>query len=455
MARCFWESSQVTEVVALPRALLPKKLRCFARETARAIGCPVDYVVGFMLAIAGAAIGTSAVAEIKRGWVEPALLWLVVIGPSGDGKTPALRAVARPLYDMQEEARLEFGREYAEWQDAEGDDGGPQPILDRHFLDDTTVEAMAPVLADNPKGIPLINDELSVWVRGMGQYKRTGAGADRSFWMKSWAMQPWSITRVSHRDRPPLLLSMPFVSVVGGIQPDLLPELVDDRGREDGFLARVLPVFPASLPVAGANDLTVSHEADAAWQRCVERLRKLHVEDVDGKLTPTILPFTAAAQHHFNAFLDAIAAEVNAPDFPLILRASWMKLRSYAARLALILQGLRWACSEADFEAVDETSVRGAIALVDAFKSHIRRVYRQLPATPDDRKADRVLAWIRKRGIEVSPRDVARYGVAGVTKPVEARAVLESLADRGLLNPRDRTRGDRCFSCPRVGDRDE
>ena len=445
------------QIVALPLEGLPKLLMQFALEAAQAIGCPVDYVVGFMLAIAGAAIGTNAVVEIKPGWVEPGLLWLVGIGLSGDGKTPALRAVTQPLYDMQEEAWLKWRREYGEWlaalvafKDGKGPPPGPSPTLDRLFLDDTTVEAIAPELCDKPKGFPLVNDELSAWVRGMGQYKKGGGDADRSFWMKSWAMQPWSVTRKGHKG-PPLIVLRPFVPVVGGIQSDLLAELVDERGREDGFLARVLPVFPPSLPVPCANDFTISPDAEGAWHHCIRRLRKLPVEYKDGKLTPRILPFTDAAQHEYNAFLDTIAAEVNASTFPIALRAPWLKLRSYGARLALTLQGMRWACGEADFE----TSVRGAIALVGAFKTHIKRVYRQLPATPGDRKSDGVYAWVRKRGTEVSPRDVARYGVAGITKPEEARAVLEGLVERGLLERHEHTTGHPRFSCPHVGGGDE
>ena len=267
-------------------------------------------------------------------------------------------------------------------------------------------------------------------------------------------MQPWSVTRVSHRgsdhrDEPPLFLDKPFVPVVGGIQSDLLPELVDDRGREDGFLARLLPVFPPSLPVPGATDAIVSVEAGKAWRVCAERLRNLRFE-----YKAESLPLTDAAQREFNTFLGAIAAEVNADDFPINLRAPWMKLRSYCARLALILQGMRWAADEEEsFEAVDEISVQGAIALVDAFKTHIRRVYRQLPATPGDKKSDGIFAWVRKQGTWVSAGLAAKNGAAGFkqTDADEIQAVLEGLAKRGLLDRRERKKGRPLFRCPRPG----
>jgi len=423
-----------------------------------------------MLAAAGAALGTSALVQIKPGWVEPALLWLVGVGHSGDGKSPALSAVSAPLYVMQEEAEIEFKKKLREWkkphadededEDEEDEDHDPKPTLDRLFLDDTTVEAIAPELRANPKGFPLINDELSAWVRGMGRYQQGGGGAERSFWLKSWGMQPWSVTRKGHRDDFPLILHKPFVAVLGGIQPDLLSELADDRGREDGFLARLLPVFPPSLPVRGASAAVVSVKARKAWRQCLTRLRERPVPYTDGKLTPHLLPFTEAAQEVFDDFMDALAAEINAEGFSFSLRAPWLKLNNYCARLALILQAMRWACDEAKsdeakFIAVDETSVRGAIMLVAVFKTHIRKVYRRLPATPGDRKAERVLAWVRKQEKPVSGRDVARYGVAGITKSKEGQAVLEGLARQGVLQRHERRVGNAVFTAPRPGTGDQ
>ena len=36
-------------------------------------------------------------------------------------------------------------------------------------------EALAPILRDNPRGVPIIRDELTGWVRSMNSYKQHGA----------------------------------------------------------------------------------------------------------------------------------------------------------------------------------------------------------------------------------------------------------------------------------------
>ena len=97
-----------TLVPRFPIECFPALLQRFAEEGAAAVGCPVDFFGAAMLQIAGAAIGTSVVIAIKGGWQEPAILWVVIIGLSGDGKTPAMNAVCTPLYRLQEIAKKRY-----------------------------------------------------------------------------------------------------------------------------------------------------------------------------------------------------------------------------------------------------------------------------------------------------------------------------------------------------------
>jgi hypothetical protein len=61
----------------------------------------MDYVGASMLAVAGAAIGTSRALTIKPGWSETSLLYVANVGSPGSGKTPAMDAVAQPFYGAQ------------------------------------------------------------------------------------------------------------------------------------------------------------------------------------------------------------------------------------------------------------------------------------------------------------------------------------------------------------------
>ena len=95
--------------------------------------------------------------------------------------------------------------------------------MERVYADDTTVEALVGILEDNPRGLLDYKDELTGWIRGLDQYKG-GRGNDRQFWLSIHTNSPVVVDRKS-RQGDPVYLDHPFVTLAGGIQPAMLPEL--------------------------------------------------------------------------------------------------------------------------------------------------------------------------------------------------------------------------------------
>jgi hypothetical protein len=244
-----WESPLPLMVTppapSFPVDIFPDALQHFCRQAATAIGCPADYIAVPMLAIAGGATGASRALEVKKNYVQRPLLYAAIVGPPGDAKTPALSTVARPLQEAQQRLKASYDLALAKYeQDMEdykarkNDDDAPpkpqKPVIGRVQVDDATVEAIGPILQANRRGVVLIKDELTGWVNSQNQYKG-GRGTDRQFWLSNWAGVPATIDR-KQQQGVPLIIPHPFCAVVGGIQPDLLGDLVDARGRADGFL---------------------------------------------------------------------------------------------------------------------------------------------------------------------------------------------------------------------------
>jgi len=176
----------------------------------------------------------------------------------------------------------------------------------------------------------------------------------------------------------------------------------------------------------------VSRRVDAAWTKAIDDLLQLAlVQDAQGHSQPKVLGFTEEAQTMWVRFCAAHDAERRALNFPVYLRGAWNKMPAYCARLALILHELRVVCGEADDEAVDDISLAGAWALIEYFKSHARRVYRQLQHDRSDQLAEAVERWIRTHGGRCTPRDLQRAKVAGIKRASEAEKLLKDLADRG------------------------
>ena len=83
---------------------------------------------------------------------------------------------------------------------------------------DLTVEALGRILNEQ-NGVTLDIDELSMFLEGMGEYKRKSG--DRSRWLSFWDGKPVRVTRVGGGGKPKNQVNLyapgPTVVIVGGL----------------------------------------------------------------------------------------------------------------------------------------------------------------------------------------------------------------------------------------------
>jgi hypothetical protein len=392
------------------------------------------------------------------------------VGPPGDGKTPALSAVARPIYEAQHYLK-EKHKEEMEWYKAElekfretkkgkkpprakGDDDGfnpfkhispdakidtgdlaaiigphaydpepepepeekpkdkpdkggkdeerpkepDKPHMGRVVVDDITVEAVAKVLEENGRGVIMIKDELVGLVTSCNQYKG-GRGSDRQFWLSNWAGVSVTVDRKG-RDVP-YIVPHPFCAAVGGMQPDLLASLRDEKGRADGMLDRFLFGFPEPSPSPSWSWDELNDHVLGGWRRTLQAL--LALNQVPGENghgpRPELLKLSAAAREDWCLAFNVLVADRNREDFPPHLRGVWAKFQVYLARLSLIVHLMRFWCRETEEKDVDGESVRRAAVLVGYFQSHAMKVYSTIAADPEVEAARHVLRWIAREKV--------------------------------------------------------
>ena len=159
-----------------------------------------------LVGLAGA-IGTTRRIRLKFDWCEWSIIWAIIVARSGQRKSPPFKAAIRPLDEMQADAMkeqaqallgfkadmLEFTKEYAAYKSGKIDtapDQPERPVCKRYITTDTTVEALAPKLLENPRGLALVRDELSGWFAGFNQYKAGGKGADAAHWLGCSTLPP-------------------------------------------------------------------------------------------------------------------------------------------------------------------------------------------------------------------------------------------------------------------------
>jgi hypothetical protein len=176
----------------------------------------------------------------------------------------------------------------------------------------------------------------------------------------------------------------------------------------------------------------LSSETRDEWHDVVARLYDLPMGvDAAGRPAAKVVDLAPEARPLWQDWYDRHQQELEADDFPDVLKGPWSKLAAYAARFALILHLLRWACGEEVGEEVDAESLARAFELVAYFKSHARAVYARLRCDKQGRRVEQAIAWVRRNGGSCIPTDLARNGVAGVAGKSDALAIMKQMEDRG------------------------
>ena len=377
-----------------PVSALPQPVRGFVAAGAKAIGCDPSYLALPLLVALASAVGTTRRLELKRGWSAPAILWAAVVGESGTAKTPAFKLVMRPLRDRQRKAlerhaeemkRYEaelarWEKEHAAWKRSKGTALDPpakpdSPQAERYIVSDVTVEALAPILQANPRGVLLARDELAGWIGSFDRYAGSGkAGTDSANWLSMFNAESVVVDRKTGTPRT-VYVPQAAVCVTGGIQPGILQRALGTEHRESGLAARLL----LSCPPRKAKTWTeadIDPRAEAKMAALFDRLYELQPTEDEGEPQPVLVRLAPEAKTAWTAYYDAHAAEQ--ANLTGDLSAAWSKLEEYAARLALVVHFVRWAARDpmlTNANIVDAESMAGGIALAGWFKHEARRVY--------------------------------------------------------------------------------
>jgi len=444
-----------------PTDALPEPIRSFVVDGAKSIGCDASFIALPLLTVLGAAIGNSRRLLAKRGWTVPPILWTAIVGESGTAKTPAFKLALKAMRERQrkalqhqeeEERRYQgelaqYDKQYAEWKRSKNKEEDPPkkpepPEAERCLVSDTTVEALAPILKRNPRGLCLARDELSGWLGSFDRYVGGKGGADASHWLSMYNGETIIVDRRTGQPRT-IYVHLASMCVAGGIQPAILHKALGREHRESGLCARLLLACPPRKPKKW-TEKGIDQLLEDKIARMLDWLYELHPAiDDDEKLQPVVIGMTRDAKAAWKAYYISHAEEAN--ELTGELAAAFSKLEETACRLALIIHYARWAAGDesiSETSPVDKQSMEAGITLCQWFKRETVRVYALLDESDEDREQRRVIEWIECRGGCTTARDLAHGPRRFRGQPDEAEAFLEGLvrADAGaweFLTPSD------------------
>jgi hypothetical protein len=213
--------------------------------------------------------------------------------------------------------------------------------MPRIIINDSTIEEATNILANNPKGLLMLRDELAGWIGSFDRYG--GEGSDRAFYLECWNGGSHTVDRVKKTGQP-VEVAYASLSILGGIQPDRLREAL--AGSDDGFTARFLYIWPtpcAFRPLTQLNQSESDRRKD--WLvTAARRLRQLQMDktEIGVKAHPVPLASTAS--------FDAIRREAmdKARSTHGLISGWHGKTPARALRLALVIEYLVWAVAPAD-----------------------------------------------------------------------------------------------------------
>jgi len=263
-------------VAAFDPDLLPNALRARIVDIAERMQCPPDFpAVGVITALSGL-IGARAVVAPKQhdDWRVVPNLWGLIVGRPGVMKSPALGEVLKPLHRLESTEREQWQAAHEAWEldtkvaELAGKanekqaaavaakdpakartlltpiDQPTEPTMRRYVVNDSTVEALADLLVENPWGVLVYRDEVHGLLCSMDRQGQEGA---RGFYLTGYdGNQGHAVDRIGrgHSYVPRVCMAM-----LGGIQPgkvqSYVREAVNGGAGDDGLLQRFgLAVWP-------------------------------------------------------------------------------------------------------------------------------------------------------------------------------------------------------------------
>ena len=363
----------------IPLDAFPAKIQDMILVLSRQENYSIEYMMASLLVAVSTAIGNAVNIRIRGGWVSNSALYMILVGRPGMGKTPPLDFVFRPIRKHDAKAIKQFKLEMEQYNNLIERNKGKKenttplpdkPVLRRTIISDFTPEALMRALDDNQRGIVVYVDEIMGMFNAVNQYSR---GQLIEQLLTAFSGKPLDISRCSMP--VPIHIEYPFINIVGTMQTTRIHELIEKGYKENGLLDRIIFVYPSSKEIADwqldeDSSFATFEKYSAMWESIIDRVVSLpFAKNESGGNTQNILDFSSEAKAYFTNWRNNAIRAVNQIQDDELVDSRVIKAPMITARLALILQILRWACGEVHKDFVDIDSTKSAIALSEYFES--------------------------------------------------------------------------------------
>lgn len=338
----FGDIAVVGEPVLAPD-MLPEVIADFAVDVAERLGVSLETVALPALVCTASAIHDSwriQPAVHNTEWTESARLWGAIIGDPSTLKSPSISAAIKPLKAVEESWRSQTAEDCKNYDremiihrkalmkaksTADMPEEPEKVTVRRTYVEDTTVEKLSEILADNPGGVLSICDELSRWFGGFDAYRASGVSRDQADWLELYNGGSRAIDRIA---RGTVHVPNWSACVIGGIQPAMIARIASKLGH-DGILQRFMWVH--GRKVSNGIDRVPDAAALTGFRTMIDQLLTSLGANVDG----IVIKLSGDAQTERGKIQEVVDAVSVLPDMSPGLLSHLGKWSGLFARLLL------------------------------------------------------------------------------------------------------------------------
>ena len=422
-------------VPVFPVECLPDWLQRYTVELATATQTPIDLSCMLVLSVIAAAVARKVEVMPHEGWHEPINLYTVTALPPASRKSAVFAECTSPLVEYEKGLRqskaaevraaqneykaLEQALQQAQTTKAKALANGKElehnaiselserienfelPTMPRLVADDSTLESIAALLAEQQGRIAIMSAEGDLFDILAGRYN-SGNNVNIGIVLKGHS---GDFVRVDRIGRGSISVDNPALTIGLAIQPDVLRGLVQKPGfRGRGLLGRFLYSLPQSN--IGCRKINTIALSEMTRQRYCTKIKSLLGLKLNDSRNALLLDDAAKAEF---VMLEKWLEPNLADGGELASITDWGgKLAGAVARIAGILHIAATAGNNSPWEQrINADTINKAVKIGYYLIEHAKAAFNLMGDNEDIEAAKTFLRWIDKIGVkEFKKRDL-------------------------------------------------
>lgn len=343
-----------------PTEIFPPQIQALIKDAEETVGYNPNYLSAGILSVCASALGNS-VSLFNGSYSSQPILWLAIIGRQGIGKTHPLNFAKKPMEKKDKDSYIEFKDLLKAYESQEKKD--KKPVLKKTLLTDFTPEKLAETLQHNDKGVLIFKDELMGWINSFDQYNK---GGDQQKYLEFFNGGTLTVDRVS---KDPIRVEKTNVNILGGLQPKKLKALASNGRNDDGFLSRILFVYPKNLKPSKFTGRAIAEKHVENYKRLILNLYDAPPSKIKTKKNQIIIYQKWQHKKVEESFNDDLETSIQA------------KLETYLWRITLIIEMMHQVSINKFEDTISDVSINKAIKLIEYFRINALKVFDKMIST--------------------------------------------------------------------------